>query len=171
MLFSQLFSVKAMLCTVQGIHSCAKGSIDWREREIENYGAAVATVWSSVCLSSLISAGPVMGHIVFRKQKPVPFYLPIHCWQWELDSTPGFLLLTPLLSSLPSWGDRADPGTCSSPSQGLHRKNVVDVLDILAQTPESYRRATANHISTFNQNPTLRRSCPAVLQLAEWKKC
>lgn len=127
MLFPQLFSVKAMLCTVQGIYSCAKGSTDWSEREMENYGAAVAAVCSSVCLCSVISAGPVRGHNCVLKQKPVPFYLSIHCWQWEPDRTPGFLLLTSLLSSLPNWADRADTGTCSFPCPGLHRKNMVDV--------------------------------------------
>lgn len=54
---------------------------------------------------------------------------------------------------------------------GLHRKSMVDVLDILAQAPESYKGVTANHISTLNQSSTLCRSCPAPLQLLGWKKC
>lgn len=48
---------------------------------------------------------------------------------------------------------------------GLHRKNMMDVLDILAQAPESYKGVTANHISILNQTSTLYRSCPALLQL------
>lgn len=73
MLFSQLYSVKAMLGTTQGIYSYVKGFIDWRERGMENDGAAAAAAWDSVCLCSSISAGSVMGNTVFWKQHPVPF--------------------------------------------------------------------------------------------------
>ena len=67
--FFQLFSVECMLCTAQGTDSFAKGSTDYREREMEKYEAAASAAWSSVCLCSLISADPVTGNIVLLKTR------------------------------------------------------------------------------------------------------
>lgn len=140
-MFSQLFSVKAMLCTVQGIYSCAKGSIDWRERKGElRCCSCCGMEW---CLSLLTDFSRTChGQHPFLKTKACTFLFnhPLLV-EWETDRTPGFLLLTSLLSSLPSWADRSDTGICSSPSQGLHRKNMVDVLDILVQAPENYGKS------------------------------
>lgn len=148
-----------MLCTVQGIYSCAKGICSLKEREMGNYGAAAAAVWRRVCLCSLISA--VTGNII-QKTKSCTF-LCVHPLVARTRQDPWFSP-SHSFAFLPAKLSRADTGICSSPCQGLPRKDAGDVLDILELLCGELQEPTANHIS-ISHHPTLYRFGPAASQL------
>lgn len=128
-----------------------------------NYEAAAsATAWRSVCLCSLPSTHPAAGNIVLLKTRIL---------QLSIDppwATPPSSVRTPWDLLVSSLSPPFSPPCQAQQAEQMLVSTVPLPRVCTGRTPQW--GATANPISKLNQNSSLCRSCPAILELAEWKK-